>query len=154
MGTGKGEGSLSLFFLRIKASLKKKKSMHLWLWWVFAAARLSSSFGEQELLSSFSAQASHCDGFSCCRARALAHTGCRSFGSWALEHRLSCGARAKLHQGIWDLRDWTRVTCVGRQILYCWATWQAQERALLSSEPSWRPGSPVWVQTGNYKTSQ
>ena len=30
-----------------------------------------SSFGEQELLSSCSAQASHRDGFSCCRAWAL-----------------------------------------------------------------------------------
>ena len=48
------------------------------------------------------ARASHCGGFSCCRARALgarasvvvAH-GLSSCGSWALEHRLSsCGARA------------------------------------------------------------
>ena len=57
------------------------------------------------------AWASHCDGFSCCRAQALgawapvvvAH-GLSSCGSWAVEHRLSsCGAWAQLLHGIWDL---------------------------------------------------
>ena len=42
--------------------------------------------------------------FSCCRAGAL---GCMSFSSWgsrALEHRLSsCGARAYLLHGMWNL---------------------------------------------------
>ena len=46
-------------------------------------------------------QASHCDGFSCCRAWALgtrasvvAACGLSGCGSWALEYRLSsCGAR-------------------------------------------------------------
>ena len=55
-------------------------------------------------------RASHCGGFSCCRAQALgawasvvvAH-GLSSCGSWALEHRLrSCGARAYLLCGMWD----------------------------------------------------
>ena len=55
--------------------------------------------------------ASHCGGFSCCRARALgarasvvvAH-GLSSCGSRALEHRLSsCGAQAQLLRGMWDL---------------------------------------------------
>ena len=46
--------------------------------------RLFSSCGEQGLLSSCSAQPSHCGGFSCC-------------SSWALEHRLSsCGTQAQL----------------------------------------------------------
>ena len=47
------------------------------------------------------ARASHCDGFSCCGARALGMwdsvvvaCGLSSCGSWALERRLSsCGAR-------------------------------------------------------------
>ena len=39
--------------------------------WVFIAAGLFSSCGEHGLLSRGSAQASHCDGFSCCGARAL-----------------------------------------------------------------------------------
>jgi hypothetical protein len=38
-------------------------------------------------------QASHCDGFSCCRAWVLGHIAYNSFGPWVLEHRLnSCGA--------------------------------------------------------------
>ena len=49
-----------------------------------------------------SARASHCGGFSCCRAQALGTRasvavpcGLSSCGSRALEHRLSsCGARA------------------------------------------------------------
>ena len=54
---------------------------------------------------------SHFGGFSCCGARALgawasvvvAH-GLSSCGSWALECRLgSCGARAYLLHGTWDL---------------------------------------------------
>ena len=57
-----------------------------------------------------SAQASHCGGFSC-GAQAVcmwvsvvvAH-GLNSCGSWALECRLSsCGARAQLLHGMWDL---------------------------------------------------
>ena len=54
---------------------------------------------------------SHFGGFSCCRARALGAQGsvvvaCRlsSCSSWALERRLSsCGARAQLLHGMWDL---------------------------------------------------
>ena len=57
------------------------------------------------------AWASHRGGFSFCGARALgvrasvvvAH-GLSSCGSWAPEHRLSsCGARAYLLRGMWDL---------------------------------------------------
>ena len=66
-----------------------------------------------------SVRASHCGGFSCCRAWALATrasvvvarrlhqlwlAGFISCGSWALERRLSsCGARAQLLRGMWDL---------------------------------------------------
>ena len=56
-------------------------------------------------------RASHCSGFSCCRAQALgtrasvvAARGLSSCGSQALEHRLSSyGARALLLCGMWDL---------------------------------------------------
>ena len=56
-----------------------------------------------------SSRASHCGGFSCCGARAL-------------EPRLSsCGARAQLLHGMWDLPglglEPVRVPCIGRQIL-------------------------------------
>ena len=57
------------------------------------------------------AWASHCGGFSCCGAWALgvwtsvvAALGLSRCGSWALEHRFSsCGARAQLLRGMWDL---------------------------------------------------
>ena len=57
------------------------------------------------------AWASHCSGFSCCRAQALGvrasivvARGLSSCGSQALERRLSsCGARAQLLHGMWYL---------------------------------------------------
>ena len=57
------------------------------------------------------ARASHCSGFSCCGAQALGTwasvvvaRGLSSCGSQALECRLSsCGARAQLLRGTWDL---------------------------------------------------
>ena len=48
-----------------------------------------SSCGERGLLSSCSAQASHCGGFSCRRAQALGHIGSNSSGSQALEPGIS-----------------------------------------------------------------
>ena len=57
------------------------------------------------------AWASHCGGFSCCRAQALGLrasvvVACRlsSCGSWAIECRFSsCGAQTQLLVGMWDL---------------------------------------------------
>ena len=65
--------------------------IYFWLCWVFIALQVFPSCGEQELLSSCSARASHCSGFSCCRAQALgarapaavAH-GLSRHNSWAL----------------------------------------------------------------------
>ena len=64
--------------------------------------RAFSSWGEQGLLSRSIVQASHCGGFSYCRAPAfstqasgVAAHGLSSCNSWALEHRLSsCGTQA------------------------------------------------------------
>ena len=68
----------------------------LWRHWV-AEHRLFSSFGERELPSSGAVQASHCGGFSCCRAWVLgcgasvvAIPGLSSTGSIVVAHRLSC----------------------------------------------------------------
>ena len=50
------------------------------------------------------AQASHCCGSSLLQSRGSRCTGFSSCGSQALEHRLSsCGARAHLLRGMWDL---------------------------------------------------
>ena len=65
---------------------------------------LSSSCGEQGLLSSCHTWASHCGGSSCCGARALGHMGFGSCGPQALKHRLNSHAsRAYLLCGMWDL---------------------------------------------------
>ena len=50
------------------------------------------------------AWASHCGGFSCCRAPALGCVGFSSSDSQVLGHRLnSCGARDQLLCGMWNL---------------------------------------------------
>ena len=75
-------------------------------------------------------------GFSCCWARALGCPGFSGCSTWALvrpwapEHRLnSCGAQGLAdlwHVGSSRTRDETCVSCIGRQILYHWATREAQ----------------------------
>ena len=50
---------------------------------------LFSSCRKWESPSSCGVWASRGGGFSSCRARALAHSGCSALGSWALEHRLN-----------------------------------------------------------------
>ena len=74
--------------------------------------------------SSCSTQASPCSGFSCCRAQTRGHVGFSSCGSQALGHRLSrCGAGALAalrHVGSSWTRYRTRVSYIGRQILYHW----------------------------------
>ena len=102
----------------------------LWLCCVCVASWLFSSCGKQGPLSSCGAQASPCRGFSCSRARAFRNSAFSSRGSWAperkstgsivLAHRLSCS----LACGIFP--DRTHVSCIGRQILYHWATREAQ----------------------------
>ena len=65
---------------------------------------LFSRYEKRGLLSSCGVRASHCSGFSCCRAQALGHAGFHSCSPWAPEHRLnSCGTRVKLLCSMWDL---------------------------------------------------
>ena len=59
--------------------------IYFWLCWIFVA--LSGSI-EWRLLSNCGAWASHCSGFSCCRAQAPGHTGFSSCGTWAQSLRL------------------------------------------------------------------
>ena len=62
-----------------------------WLCWIFTTVQLFSSSGERGLLSSGTAWASHCSGFSCWEAQALGW-GFSSCSLWVLQHRLnSCG---------------------------------------------------------------
>ena len=94
---------------------------------------LFSSCGERGLLSSCSAQPSLCSGFSCCGAQASGYAGFSSCGTWAQQLQLP-GSRAQAqylcntglvalrHVGSSWNRDRTRVSCIGRRILYHWAT--------------------------------
>ena len=59
--------------------------------------RLISSWGKLGLLSSCGAQASHCNGFSCCRAWALRHIGFSGRGTWAQQLWFP-GSRAQAQQ--------------------------------------------------------
>ena len=93
----------------------------IYIWIIFGCAvsswvqGLFSSCSEQGLLSSCSAWASHYHGFSWCRARALdtgSIVGCT--GLVAPRHVVS----------FWT-KDQTHVSCIGRWILYHWATREA-----------------------------
>ena len=90
-------------------------------WWAF------SSCSEQGLRSSCGARASHCGGFSCFRAQALGPVG-----SVVAKHRLSsCGNRSLVAPwpvGSSQTRDQTRVSCIGRPILYRSATREVQQQ--------------------------
>ena len=80
--------------------------------------------------------ASHCSGFSCCRAQALGHTASNGCNTWVQSLWL-LGSRAQgqqlWHTGLvapWQMgsswiRDRTCVSYVGRKILYHWATREA-----------------------------
>ena len=89
--------------------------------WVWA----SSSCGErrvERLLSSCHVQVPHCHAFSCGRAQALG-----TKVAIAVAHRLSCSR----HVGSSWPKDWTPVSCIGRQILYQRATGKSQRQAFL-----------------------
>ena len=78
------------------------------------------------------------------RVRTLVSAACGpSCGSWALEYRLSsCGTWAQLLHSMWEsswIRDWTGVSCIGRWILYHWATTKSELRGTLRHwRESWR----------------
>ena len=91
--------------------------------------RLLSSCSNQGLLSSCSAWASCCSGFSCCKARALGHMRFRSCGVWPQELQLvgsrATGAAVKAQGlsypaacGIFPDQGWNHVPCIDRQVLY------------------------------------
>ena len=76
------------------------------------------------LFSSCSVWASNFSGFSCCRAQTLGHVDFSSCSSHALEHRLNnCVGSSRI-------RGQNYISCIGRQILYHWATREAPEFTL------------------------
>ena len=80
------------------------------------------------LFSSCGARASHCGGFSCCGTWALGPAGLSTCGSRLqsagpvlVARGLSCSGAC----GICPDQGWTCVFCIGRRILYHWATREA-----------------------------
>ena len=110
--------------------------IYFWPCCVFIMHRLS--LVEESRGSSLVAMlASHCGGFSFCRAWALGHSGCSSCGmcgqhlwlpgSGEQAQRLRpMGLVALQHVGSSRIRDWPHVSCTDRWVLYDWATWKAQ----------------------------
>ena len=100
---------------RIICSGSVKNVMGIYLFWTALGLRCCvwafSICGERVAALRCGARASYCGGFSCCRAWALGTwasvvvaCGLSSCGLRALEYRLSsCGARAWLLRGMWDL---------------------------------------------------
>ena len=91
------------------------------LGWVFVTVRGLSLVVESRAPSLVVVWASHCSGFSCCRAQALgpmgsvitvSNQGLSSYGTGA-----SCPLR---YVGSSQTRTQTGVPCIGRQILYHW----------------------------------
>ena len=82
----------------------------------------------RRLFSSCSVWASPCSGLSWYGAQALGHAGQSWFsGSGARAEYLWCTVSVTLrHVGFSQIRDWTRVSCIGRQTLYHWVTREAQ----------------------------
>ena len=82
------------------------------------------------------AQTSHCNSFSCCGAQAPGHECFSSCSMWAQKlwfpgsrlqaQQLWCtGLVALWHVESSQIRDWTCVSCIGRWVLYHWATKEA-----------------------------
>ena len=89
-----------------------------------------SGYSKWGLLSNGSARASHCAGFSCCRAWAL---GCLGFSKWGVwDQQLWCTSLvATWHVKSSQTRDQTCVPCIGRWLLNHWTTTEVPRLANL-----------------------
>ena len=114
------------FYLHVLTSVYFLFFFNLFILFIFIFGCFLSPLLHAGLLQLWPARASHCGGLSCHGARALGTwatvvvaRGLSSYGSQALEHRLSsCGARAQLLHGMWAssrTRDRTHVPCIGRR---------------------------------------
>jgi len=98
----------------------KKIFVYFWLCWVFVGVCSPVAVhmflvAAASLVVERGLQAVQVSGAGRVRSVAVA-SGLSSCSSWAREHRLNS------YLGSSWIRDWTRVSCIGRQILYHWAT--------------------------------
>ena len=95
--------------------------------------RAFSFCGEGGLLSSCSAGASHCGGYSRCGGQALGHVGFDSCNEWTPERGLSsCGAQAWLPGGMMNLPapSTEPASPAGGHTLYHWTAREFHHRLL------------------------
>ena len=115
------------------------------------------ALSEWGLLSNCTGWASHFSGFSRCREWALGWQFQPS--SQTLEHRSQLchmGLVVLWHVGSSQIKDWTHVSCTGRQILYHWAIWEAQSILSFSKKGLRLPNvsGPMTVTRGTVNTYQ
>ena len=110
---------------------------------------LFSSYGEQGLLSSCSGWVSHCSGISCVGAGGLRHMGPVA-ATWVLQSPgsivVALGLVAPRHVGSFQIRNQTRISCVGRQIPHHWATREAPHQYLCTETLLCAKHHPSWQQ--------
>ena len=111
-----------------------KKIVYFCLCWVFAVVRaMKLPWLQSKFLTAVASLLLQITGSS---VWTLVSAACGpSCSSWALECRLSsCGTWAQLLHSMWEsswIRDWTSVSCIGRWILYHWATTKSELRGTL-----------------------
>ena len=113
--------------------------LYLWLRWVFVAVPGLSLAVWTGAALPCGLHASQCGGFSCYRAWAPVHLGFGSCGTWVsgcgsqtLEHRLSkYSTWGSCQVAPSQTRGRTHVSCIGRWILYPWATSEALDHYFL-----------------------
>ena len=82
----------------------------------------------------------HCGDFSCCGTQALGCVGSAVAppGLWSTGSLLwRKGLVALRHVGSSWIREPTRVSCIGRRVLYYWATREARSWLLFTKDLSW-----------------
>ena len=99
------------------------------------------------LLSSCSGWVSHCSGLSCFGAQALQYVGpaaatcvLQSPGSIVVGLRLV----APWHVGSFQIRNQTRISCIGRQILHHWATREGPHQYIFTETLLCTKHHPLW----------
>ena len=103
-----------------------------------------SSFGEQGQLSSFGALASRCVASLVAEHRLQVHR-LQQWQQTPAQSLWHTGLVTLWHVGSSQIRDWTRVSCIGRQILYHWTTKEALKGGVLTPGLPWKCQAPWFL---------
>ena len=132
-----------------------------WLCWVLVAVQASLWLWRAGATTRCGAWASHCGGLPR-EAWALGWEGFSSCSSWALENLWHTGFDVLWHVGSSQTGDQTRISCLGRRVLYHWATMEVPHAISwlihfvmcnplnMSSSIKWTHGNPISVDLRNH----